>query len=611
MKTLNRPYKDKQPKETIYEIKNILEKLNIITTAVLWFKPYKNIYSVRIEAIKEDGSFGSNGKGKTETFAIASAYAEFMERWQNLFFTGNSGFNETTLNFLHKKFGYYYYPDEKQIELDEFLSLPVSIKKDLFPHIKKEFNKEIKEIYTFLKNKNKKGIVALPFYNIKSDKLVNIPYNLLNIVTGSNGMAAGNSLAEATYQAICELYERYAASLIYFDRLTPPTIPNEFLEQFDEEYQMIKEIEKDNRTVIVKDFSCNMSLPVVGLIIIDNKTNKYRLNIGTDTCFKIALSRTLTEIFQGIHRDKVEDHLLEFPDKENTPYFFNDNNNVEEINNFRKYVTSGDGVFPPSLFEDIISYKFNPEIFNSRNSYEEETKHLIQLAKNNNIDVYLRDNSFLGFPTVYVYMPKVSKWGKKDIVEYDDFEVNNPDIITNRIENNILPFLDFVGDKKKIKETIELLSEFGFLQDETSFIKAKNIFRLDFLEESIWNNMSLNFFLVILYYLIGDYSNAIKYLSFHINNENISENLYYKQVMEFLTLKDNKKSIPNTLLEIANDFKNINSIFSHIGYPNCPFCETCKLKNECKTKINIDNFIRFNTVAEKKIINQYKFFQFK
>ncbi|GAQ49997.1 hypothetical protein FPK15_contig00083-0001 [Flavobacterium psychrophilum] len=39
-----------------------------------------------------------------------------------------------------------------------------------------------------------------------------------------------------------------------------------------------------------------------------------------------------------------------------------------------------------------------------KNSHEEEVKELLVLAKNLNYDVYIRDVSFLGFPTVYIYI---------------------------------------------------------------------------------------------------------------------------------------------------------------------------------------------------------------
>lgn len=52
-------------------------------------------------------------------------------------------------------------------------------------------------------------------------------------------MAAGNTISEATYQALCEIYERNSASMIYYENLTPPTVQKEYLQNFKDEYNII------------------------------------------------------------------------------------------------------------------------------------------------------------------------------------------------------------------------------------------------------------------------------------------------------------------------------------------------------------------------------------
>lgn len=84
-------------------------------------------------------------------------------------------------------------------------------------------------------------------------------------------MAAGNTSSEGIFQALCELIERYASTTIYYNRLTPPTIPITHLEKYPKELAIIKEIENNGYKVIVKDFSCGKSLPAIGVIIIDTK----------------------------------------------------------------------------------------------------------------------------------------------------------------------------------------------------------------------------------------------------------------------------------------------------------------------------------------------------
>ena len=74
-------HKDKNPLETITTIRNILGELGILLTEK-WLFSSVHCCSVRIsDPITGDGT---NGKGTTPAYALASGYAEFMELIQNL-----------------------------------------------------------------------------------------------------------------------------------------------------------------------------------------------------------------------------------------------------------------------------------------------------------------------------------------------------------------------------------------------------------------------------------------------------------------------------------------------------------------------------------------------
>ena len=80
MDTYNR--KDKNPIETIKTIKTILKSLGIKIREYPLKSISNSYYSIRIE-IKGFYNMGSNGKGISKEFAMASAYAELMERLQS------------------------------------------------------------------------------------------------------------------------------------------------------------------------------------------------------------------------------------------------------------------------------------------------------------------------------------------------------------------------------------------------------------------------------------------------------------------------------------------------------------------------------------------------
>ncbi len=604
---LIRPYKETTPVSTISRIQKILLDLNINVKTVKWNNPFNNIYSVRLEALEENGNFGANGKGLTELYCLASAYAEYIERVQNEFIAGAVGLNKIFLDKVKAETGYYYFPDEQIVTKKELLSFPDKILRDLFPSLSKEnILKNINFLFSILKNEKRKGLISVPFFDLSKGEIKFLPFNLLLEATGSNGMASGNTISEATFQAMCEIYERNAAYIIYHDELTPPTVPKEFLSKFEEENRIISEIENEGYEVIVKDFSCGINLPVVGLLIIDMKNKKYRLNIGSDTCFKIALNRTLTEIFQGSGLKDIPNRLLNFPSKNETPYFYGVSDDFNKEYNYKEFVKSGSGIFPPSLMKKKSSYSFDSSVFGQRKSYEEEVKYLFNLAKELKYDVYVRDVSFLGFPTVYAYIPDISIFGKKELNYINDSN-NDKTIVFDEFEKYFFPFGEFLYDEEKILKVVEIIEKILLTKYKDSEIKLRDLFRLDFKQKSIWKNISIDFFLVLLYSLLNKYEKASFHLKKYLNKSGINNNSYFNTILEYFDLLIQGKSTAHISDDIKNIFKSPESLFSFIKYPNCPNCSSCKLYDDCLTKINFKNTLRIHEKSKEYLINQNKF----
>ena len=210
-------------------------------------------------------------------FALASAYAEFIERIQNGFIVGSDGLSRLFINEIKRRFGFYYFPDEAFLTQNEFLSLPPSYIKDIFgDSTREEINHVVELYFERLREIGQDGILSVPFYDCKRKKVTYLPYNLTFILSGSNGMASGNTPEEGIFQALCELVERYSARTVYFDKLTPPTIPDEVLSKYPSEYNVILDLRQSGYEIQIKDFSCGLGLPAVGVLLIDRRTNKYR-----------------------------------------------------------------------------------------------------------------------------------------------------------------------------------------------------------------------------------------------------------------------------------------------------------------------------------------------
>ena len=107
-----RRYKEVKPEDTVKKIKKILEELGIDVEEDWTDRSSVDTYSLRI-CIK-GSDVGQNGKGMTKEFAMASGYAEFLERLQNGLFRFRMEKPTKELPFINV-------PDEKHFSVDEFI----------------------------------------------------------------------------------------------------------------------------------------------------------------------------------------------------------------------------------------------------------------------------------------------------------------------------------------------------------------------------------------------------------------------------------------------------------------------------------------------------------
>ena len=80
---ITKPYKAATPEETTAHIKEILSKSGLPVKVVI-LGDDRMFFSCRISFTDDDDtSIGTNGKGMNRSYAMASGYAEFMQRLQN------------------------------------------------------------------------------------------------------------------------------------------------------------------------------------------------------------------------------------------------------------------------------------------------------------------------------------------------------------------------------------------------------------------------------------------------------------------------------------------------------------------------------------------------
>ena len=395
-------FKECPPAETVGKIKEILDHAGIKTKESFTESGVGTVSSVRVSI--EGSDIGQNGKGTDRDYALASGYAEFMERLQTgLLYQ----FDKDTLSAcmgVPARF-----PDEQVMTLSEAVDKGGNLLKETFRHIHVTDGG-----LGFLAPSVLDELEKWSFANESSDKdrFVMVPYE--NLFTGekewmaetvgrayyfTNGSCAGNTKKEALIQGLSEIAERYATEKIMTGKLTPPVIPDEKLREVPPLWNIIEQMRGvEGYRLRVIDASCGKGLPVVGTILTDMNKGKMLIRFGAHPRFETALERCLTEMMQGRHIHRLE-HTPEFDltrDKQAGTF--------ENRFNFAKAAC---GFFPSAILGSEASWEYKPfeEVGESTG---EQYDFMLQLFSKLSFTPYVRDCSFLGFPTFHIIVPGVS-----------------------------------------------------------------------------------------------------------------------------------------------------------------------------------------------------------
>ena len=141
----NTRYKDKNPIETVNNIKNILSKLGVRIEETE-IESGVGTYSTQIKGYYNDTFIGfSNGKGSTKEFALASGYAEFMERIQNMLQTVSVATFSPTVFGENSKIKFLAHKNEKYLTPEEVINSNGEITNSLINFYGREY------FYNYLK----------------------------------------------------------------------------------------------------------------------------------------------------------------------------------------------------------------------------------------------------------------------------------------------------------------------------------------------------------------------------------------------------------------------------------------------------------------------------
>ena len=383
-------FKDSAPLKTVEKIKGILAENGIKTTEV-WHEskvPYCYSLTVRVEGL----AFSSNGKGLSPEFAIASAYGELMERLQ-LGFIGQMS---------TQKDGAFSMNDSQDITIPT--SQLTEGDMDLYQKIADrlyEWNgtkvsaKDILMQYV----DDSQTVKVTPFFNLTNGQVVYIPAQMRKAAYTSNGCAAGNTMEEAIVQGLSEIVERYFRMQIVKHNICVPDVPEDVLKQFPTAYEIITFIRNQGYKVSVKDCSLGQKFPVACVCFINEKTGCYHTHFGAYPNFEIAITRAITETFQG--RDV--NSFAFFKD------FLYDTDGKSYIHNLSTELTYGCAKRMPDFFIGTNKLEYNASVGFTGKNNKELLKECVEFFAEQGYPILVRDASCLGFPTCQIIIPGYSE----------------------------------------------------------------------------------------------------------------------------------------------------------------------------------------------------------
>ena len=388
--------KDLPLEQTIANMSGTLADLGIKIEIASWRNLVPNVWSLHIRDAHSPMCF-TNGKGATKESALASALGEYIERLScNHFYTHQFwGEDIANADFVH-------YPNERWFKPGRKDALPAGLLDDYCMSI---YNADGELRASHLVDTNsgnvKRGICALPYVRRSDGEVVYFPTNLIDNLFLSNGMSAGNTLAEAQVQCLSEILERAVKREIIEGEIALPDVSADVLAKYPGILAGIDELEKQGFPVLVKDASLGGQFPVMCVTLMNPRTGGVFASFGAHPSMEVALERSLTELLQG----RSFEGLNDLPQ----PTFVS--NAVTEPNNFVEHFIDSSGVVSWRFFSAKADYDFVEWDFSGQgeNSNVDEAAVLFGILEEMGKEAYVAVYDQLGATACRILVPGYSE----------------------------------------------------------------------------------------------------------------------------------------------------------------------------------------------------------
>lgn len=497
--------KDKPLEETIANMSAILAGLGMKIEIASWRNIVPNVWSLHIRDAQSPMCF-TNGKGSTKESALASALGEFIERLNCNFFYNDQfwGVDIANAEFVH-------YPDEKWFQPGSKGELSQEILDEYTLGI---YNPEDELLGTHLYDTNSgntaRGICSLPFVRQSDGETVYFPSNLIENLYLSNGMSAGNTLAEAQVQCLSEIFERAVKREILEGELTLPDVPEDVLAKYPSIVEGIKGLEEQGFPVLVKDASLGGQFPVMCVTLMNPRTGGVFASFGAHPKLEVALERSLTELLQG----RSFEGLNDLP----KPTF--SSNAVTEPNNYVEHFIDSSGVVSWHFFSAKSDYEFVEWDFSSEgeNANAEEAATLFGILEELGKESYMAVYQHLGATACRILVPDYS-----EIYLVEDLVWDN----TNKA---LLFREDILNIHRLDDEQLEALVERLEEVEADDYTDIVTLIGIEFDDNTVWGQLTILELKLLIYIALQQFEEAKELVETFLqyNTNTVERGLFYQ-----------------------------------------------------------------------------------
>ncbi|RIJ08254.1 OsmC domain/YcaO domain-containing protein [Pseudomonas sp. 91RF] len=508
------PGKDLPLEQTIANMSGILADLGMKIEIASWRNIVPNVWSLHIRDAHSPMCF-TNGKGSTKEGALASALGEFIERLNCNFFYNDQfwGLDLANAPFVH-------YPDERWFKPGSNDELPSEI---LDPYCLKIYNRDGELRGSHLIDTNsgneERGIVSLPFVRQSDGEVVYFPSNLIENLYLSNGMSAGNTLAEAQVQCLSEIFERAVKREIIEGEFALPDVPQEVLAKYPAIMAGIQGLEAQGFPVLVKDASLGGEFPVMCVTLMNPRTGGVFASFGAHPSFEVALERSLTELLQGRSFEGLND--LPQPTFEAQA--------VTEPNNFVEHFIDSSGVVSWRFFSAQAEYEFVEWDFTGQgeNSNVEEAETLFGILKGMGKESYMAVYEHIGATACRILVPDYS-----EIYPVDDLIWDNT--------NKALFFREDILNLHRLnEEELQSLVERLVESELDDYTDITTLIGIEFDDNTVWGQLTILELKLLIWLALGQIEEAKEAVEMFLqyNDNTVERGLFYQAVNGVLEMQ--------------------------------------------------------------------------